>query len=205
MSLWQKLFGGGQSEPADHGVAGGNPRGEGSEHELPYHLGQRPGPEGEDLDVLLPPQVGSYIREPVKTPARINRPIYANYRSGAATVFVELGICDDARGAQMALATAKAETDAEFPDVPQVFLKGRGVSCLRTVNRLGAFMAWTRDRYYFSAHAKGGEADLDAFMEAFPYEGPMSSCRRRTAGRASPGLGSSWPCPARGRLLLDET
>jgi hypothetical protein len=169
MSLWKKLFGGGPSEPADHGVAGGNPGGKGGGHELPYHIDERPVPEGEDLDVLLPPQVGSYTREPFKTPARINMPIYANYRSGAATVFVELGICDDARGAQMALATAKAETDAEFPNVPQVFLKGRGVSCLRTVNRLGAFMAWTRGRYYFSAHAQGGEADLDAFMEAFPH------------------------------------
>lgn len=136
---------------------------------LPYGIDQRPMPEGENLDVLLPPHVGSYIREPIKTPARTNTPIYANYRRGAATVFLELGICDDAGGAQMALATAEAETDAEFPDVPQVFIKKRGISCLRTVNRLGAFLAWTRGRYYFSAHAQGGEEDLDEFMEAFPY------------------------------------
>jgi hypothetical protein len=137
--------------------------------DLPYGIGQRPMPEGEDLDNLLPPQVGSYIREPIKTPARMNMPIYANYRRGTATVFVELGICDDASGAQMALATAKAETDAEFPDVPKVFVKQRGVSYLRTVNRLGAFMAWTRGQYYFSVHANGGEKDLDEFMAAFPY------------------------------------
>jgi hypothetical protein len=31
------------------------------------------------------------------------------------------------------------------------------------------FMAWTRGRYYFGVHAMGGEAQLDAFMEAFPY------------------------------------
>jgi hypothetical protein len=169
MSLWQKLFGGGKSEPTDDGVAGGSSGGEVGGDDLPYGIGQRPMPEGEDLDTLLPPQVGPYIREPVKTPARRNMPIYANYRRGAAAVFVELGICDDAGGAQMALATAKAETDAEFPDVPQLFVKRRGACCLRTVNRLGAFMAWTRGRYYFSAHAEGGEQDLDEFMQAFPY------------------------------------
>ena len=80
-----------------------------------------------------------------------------------------MGVCDGPADAREALATAKAETDAEFPAVPQVFLERRGVGCLRTVNRLGAFVAWTRGRYYFSAHAKGGERDLDEFMEAFPY------------------------------------
>jgi hypothetical protein len=167
MSLWHKLFGGGKSEPIDDWVAGGSSGGEVGGDDLPYGIGQRPMPEGEDLDVLLPPRVGSYTREPVKTPARRNMPIYANYRCGTAAVFVELGICDDAGGAQMALATAKAEIDAEFPDVPQVFVKRRGACCLRTVNRLGAFMAWTRGRYYFSVHAKGGEKALDGFMQAF--------------------------------------
>jgi hypothetical protein len=33
----------------------------------------------------------------------------------------------------------------------------------------GAFFAWTRGGYYFSAHAKGGTAALEAFMQAFPY------------------------------------
>lgn len=162
MSLWQRLFGGGGSQPAgdDAGATG---------QELPYGLAGRPVPEGEDLDVLLPPQVGPFIRDPIETPTDKYMPIYANYRRGAATVFVELGINDDAGCAQVALATAKAETDAEFPGVPQLFVKRQGVSCLRTVNRLGAFVAWTRGRYYFSARAKGGETDLNEFMAAFPF------------------------------------
>ena len=127
-------------------------------------------PEGEDVDVLLPPDVGPYQRDPIDEPVDTDEPIYATYhRTDGAGVFVELGICDDAVCAQRALSTAKAETDAEFPDVPQLFLSHADIWCLRTVNRLGAFMAWTRGRHYFSAHAKGGEKDLDEFMKAFPY------------------------------------
>jgi hypothetical protein len=69
----------------------------------------------------------------------------------------------------MALSTAKRETDAEFPDEPQVFVDREDPSFLKTANRLGAFVAWTRGRYYFSAHAKRGEKDLDEFMMGFPY------------------------------------
>jgi hypothetical protein len=131
---------------------------------------KRPMPTGEDLDVLLPAQVGSFVRRLNRVPKDIrSNPIYADYRHGSSGVFVELGICGTPNGAQQAIRTAKAETDAEFPDIPQVGVLGTDPSCLRTANRLGAFFAWTRGSYYFSAHAKGGEADLDAFMAAFPY------------------------------------
>ena len=33
----------------------------------------------------------------------------------------------------------------------------------------GAFFAWTRGGHYFSAHAKGGPDELNAFVLAFPY------------------------------------
>ncbi|HKB02161.1 MAG TPA: hypothetical protein VKD90_08075 [Gemmataceae bacterium] len=169
MSFWQKLFGGAKP-PADERSAATIDRAAPSDGgEVPYGIADRPMPEGEDLDILLPHRVGPYVREPVKPPTRKGHPIYANYRNGAATVFVELGICASAGGAWMAVETAKAETSGEFPDIPQVVIRGRDVSCLRTVSPLGAFLAWTRGRYYFSAHAKGGEADLDAFVRAFPY------------------------------------
>ncbi|MFH1267082.1 MAG: hypothetical protein ABIK89_15250, partial [Planctomycetota bacterium] len=130
----------------------------------------RPMPTGDDLEVLLPSQVGAFVREPIRVPRDIHHdPIYANYRLGSSGVFVELGICGEPDGAQQAITTAKRETDAEFPDVSQENTLGTDPSYLRTVNTLGAFFAWTRGSYYFSAHAKGGEADLDAFMSAFPY------------------------------------
>jgi hypothetical protein len=115
----------------------------------PYEIAQRPMPEGEDLDRLLPPQVGAFTRTELRRPADLYRdPVYAQYLKDKAGVFVELGICGDARGAQEALATAKAETVSPT---------------------LGAFLAWTRGGYYFSVHAKGGEGDLESFVKEFPY------------------------------------
>lgn len=149
---------GSRSEPAPVG-----------KHETPYGVAARPMPSGTDLNVILPPQVGPYARSPVEPPDSFDDPIYETYKSDTGTVFVELGICGETSHAQAALATAKAETDVEFPDEPQVFLKCEDVLCLKTSNRLGAFMAWTRGPYYFSAHARGGPSDLDAFMKSFPY------------------------------------
>jgi hypothetical protein len=67
------------------------------------------------------------------------------------------------------LVGIKGEIGAEFSDVPQQCVLNADPSYLRTVNKLGAFFAWTRGGYYFSAHAKMGGADLDAFMQAFPW------------------------------------
>jgi hypothetical protein len=169
VSFWQKLFGGGKPGPAGRPAPAADTGPDEGGPELPYGIGRRPMPQGEDLDVLLPPRVGSFTREPVQRPATRGMPIYANYRRGGAAVFVELGICDSPGDAQSALETAEGETGGEFPDAPRLVVKRRGASCLRTVNPLGAFVAWTRGRYYFSAHAKGGEPDLDEFMAAFPY------------------------------------
>jgi hypothetical protein len=138
--------------------------------QIPYGVDKRPMPTGDNLDVLLPGQVGSFVRGPIRVPKDIHHdPIYADYQCGDSSVFVELGVCDSASGSQRAIMNAKRETDAEFPDVPCQRVLGAEPSYLRTVNKLGAFFAWTRGGYYFSAHAKQGEADLDAFMQAFPY------------------------------------
>lgn len=138
--------------------------------QIPYGVDKRPMPTGEDLEVLLPSQVGSFVRGPIRVPKDIHRdPIYAEYRFGEAMVFVELGICDTPSGSQNAIKNAKRETDAEFPDVPQQCAMKADPSYLRTVNKLGAFFAWTRGGYYFSAHAKKGESVLDVLVHAFPY------------------------------------
>jgi len=82
---------------------------------------------------------------------------------------MELGICGSAGVAQDGLATARRETTAEGDSVIQAWSTGTEPSFFKTDPRLGAFIAWTRGRYYFSAHAKGGEKDLDEFMKAFPF------------------------------------
>ena len=142
----------------------------GIQTEVPYGIAARPMPQGEDLDTLLPLQVGPYTRESVNPPRGIQQSSYAHYRRGSATIFVELAINADASGARTGVSNAKRETDAEFPDIPQLFIEGPDVSCLRVVvPRVGALMAWTRGRYFFLANAKGGEKDLDEFVKAFPH------------------------------------
>jgi|SRR5262245_9619675 len=167
MSLWQRLFGGGMRPDS----AGGEPvadKPRGEEQAVPYGIEERPMPEGDDLEVLLPRQVGSYVRDSIRPPKDIHRdPIYAHYRSGASTVFVELGICGSASGAKVGLSNAKAELEAEFPDAPKSFAIRGDPAYLKVPSK--GFFAWTRGSYYYSASASGGEADLDAFMEAFPY------------------------------------
>lgn len=134
-----------------------------SQNEVPYGIAGRLMPDSTSIDRLLPSRVGAFAREPIQ-PAGKGMPIYGNYRRGSATVFMELGICDDANEARAALETAAGESGAT-----DQIVAGRDVSYWRSVIDNGAFMAWTRGRYYFSAHAAGGEKDLDEFMQTFPF------------------------------------
>jgi hypothetical protein len=137
---------------------------------VPYKIDERAMPSGEDVENLLPARVGAYHRESVEVPEDLGTSsIYAQYRSDSAEVFVELGICGDSASAQRAIQTAKAETDAEFSDAPKQCSLDSEPSFLKANTRRGAFMAWTRGGYYFSAHTRAGEEVLDQFMEAFPY------------------------------------
>jgi hypothetical protein len=145
----------------------------------PYGIDQRPMPAGLDLDQLLPRQVGPYTRESVRMATSQNvQPViqvdgdsvYADYRAGSATIFVELGANTNAAGARLALDTAAGDAaGGVFPTDPRFGARGREPSYLKVIDADGAFFAWTRGAYYFSAHAKTGEGHLDAFMQAFPY------------------------------------
>ncbi|MBO0699130.1 MAG: hypothetical protein J2P46_12105, partial [Zavarzinella sp.] len=104
--------------------------------EPPYNLAARPVPAGTDLDRLLPRQVGGFARPPIQSPGP-GMPIYAEYRRGAGTVFLELGLCDGAADARSAVETAAGETGAEP-------VTAADMSWLHTVDGNGAFLAWTR-------------------------------------------------------------
>jgi len=144
---------------------------------IPYRIDQRPMLSGEDLETLLPTQIGPFRRVEMDDPDEVlNAQIYAEYRLDGAEIFsdagkisVELGVCDDPAIAQRGVETAEAETVAEFPDSAQLLSLMTEPSFFKSNTQRCAFMAWTRGGYYFSAHARSGEADLDRFMEAFPY------------------------------------
>lgn len=146
---------------------------------IPYSIDKRPMPAGQDLDRLLPKQVGSFTRTPIELasnrsthPATIEMDgssVYATYHSGGTEIFVEFGLSGSAENAQMGLETAASETTDHFPTDPRFGSMGTDPSYLKVTNADGAFFAWTRGGYYFSASAKSGQAALDAFMQAFPY------------------------------------
>ena len=145
----------------------------------PYGIDQRPMPTGLNLDQLLPRQVGPYTRESLRLASRQDvQPtvieidtdsVYAQYRSGSATIFVELAVSSKAAWAQETLKTAADESTPESPSDERFGAFGREPSYVKDVNKEGGFFAWTRGGYFFSASSKNGEAALTAFMQAFPY------------------------------------
>ncbi len=145
----------------------------------PYGVEKRPMPAGLELDKVLPKQVGPYTRTSLElserrgvVPTRIDvngESIYANYTVGSKKVFVEFSVSSSPQTAQAILRTAARDTNGKFPKDPRVGSIDTEPSYLRVNNKSGAFFGWTRGKYYFSASAKGGEEDLDAFVQGFPY------------------------------------
>ena len=145
----------------------------------PYGIEKRPVPAGLNLDELLPKQVGPYTRTLLEkseqrgvTPSSIEvdgNSVYATYKAGTKEVFVEFAVNSSAENAQDTLDVAASEVTDKFPTDPRFGSMGTEPSYLKVTNESGAFIAWTRGKYYFSANANGGDADLDAFMQSFPY------------------------------------
>jgi len=145
----------------------------------PYEIEKRPMPAGLGLDQLLPKQVGPYTRTKLEMssqrgvePSSIEidgNSVYATYQSNGAEIFVEFSISSPAANAQMGLDVAATEVTDKFPTDPRFGSIGTDPSYLKVNNESGAFFAWTRGGYYFSASAKNGEAALDAFLQSFPY------------------------------------
>jgi hypothetical protein len=145
----------------------------------PYGIEKRPMPSGLDLNTLLPQQVGPYTRTLLEksdqrgvAPSSIEidgNSVYATYTASGKEIFVEFAVAGNAQNAQSALDVAASEVTDSFPTDPRLGSLSTEPSYLKVNNQFGAFFAWTRGNYYFSASAKSGEADLDAFMKSFPY------------------------------------
>src|SRR5262249_48819887 len=135
----------------------------------PYGIDQRPMPTGAKVEQLLPAQVGPYKRESLRlgssqnlTPEEIggaiDGPIYADYTAGDIGVFVELGVMATVKDARDSLDVAVGDAaGGVFPSDPRFGARGQEPSYLKVIDSDGAFFAWTRGNYYFSAHAKAGE------------------------------------------------
>jgi hypothetical protein len=134
-------------------------------------------PIGTGIDELLPIQVGPYKHEslrpamgrPLANAIEEGVPIYAEYRAGDAEVFVELGVTSSVEVARQSLEVAAGEVGDKFPTDQRFGARNQEPSYLKVINSDGAFFAWTRGRYYFSAFTNKSEAALDLFMKAFPY------------------------------------
>ena len=145
----------------------------------PYGIEKRQMPAGLNLDELLPKQVGPYTRTLLEkseqrgvTPSSIEvdgNSVYATYKAGSKEIFVEFAVAGSPADAQGTLNVAAGDTGTGIPADPRFGSIDTEPSYAKSSDASGAFFAWTRGKYYFSASAKGGEADLDAFMQAFPY------------------------------------
>jgi len=144
---------------------------------IPYDIDQRPMPAGEDMERLLPAQIGAFRRQAMNIPNDTrNTIIEAQYHSDYGVtdgidhgISFTIGIYDHPAGVQEAIDIAHVEvcSGIENSDI-QLSLKTEP-SFFKVNRPTDAFMAWTRGGYYFSAHARSGDDDLDRFMEAFPY------------------------------------
>ena len=146
----------------------------------PYSVESRPMPTGTDLGQLLPKQVGPYTRALLEkseqrgtTPTSIEidgNSVYATYRNGDKEVFVEFSIAGSPENAQANWDVVLGDAnEGVYPSDPKFGSFRTEPSYLKVVNSDGAFFAWTRGGYFITANAKSGEADLAAFMDAFPY------------------------------------
>lgn len=146
----------------------------------PYGIEKRAMPTGTDLDQLLPKQVGPFERILLEESQRRGTTatsvevdgngVYATYRNGDREVFVEFNIASSAEYAQSSWDVVVGDAnEGIYPTDPHLASFRTEPSYLTVNSESGAFFAWTRGGYFFTANAKGGEADLNAFMNGFPY------------------------------------
>jgi len=184
-----------KTEPAPHDASAEQPSVEvaPADPAIPYGIDKRPMPAGEKMGDLLPEQVGPYRRNSLRLAPNNGHDHYASYMkpdakgfvdfgviawgdsnkakqvAAAHDVFVSFGVTGSAAEARRVLETVRKNSEIEFPDATRTGSMDGEPSFFKDVTPNGASMNWTRGRYYFLVHAKGGEAALDAFMKALAY------------------------------------
>ena len=135
--------------------------------EVPYGIDRRPMPQGTALEALVPPSVGAFRRPPLPTGATppTEEDLTVSYNAGQDSVDFGFSLPESAADAQAAVTTTREDAVASKVDLRRSqYSVGKDPSYFKTER----FMAWSRGRYFFYAHASSPAA-LDRFMQAFPY------------------------------------
>lgn len=134
---------------------------------VPYEIHRRPQPQGTDLGILLPLQVGPFTRAPLPAAARLrsDEDLNTTYTAEGDTIFVGFSRAETLADARSAVTTTRDEAIASKLDVRgAIYRVGMDPSFFKTAK----FMAWTRGRYFYYVDANRASA-LERFMRAFPY------------------------------------
>jgi hypothetical protein len=134
---------------------------------IPFGIDKRPMPTGTDLNVLVPPSVGSFTREqlPPDAKARSDEDLNVTYKSGSDSVFFGFSIPDTPADAYEAVKVTREEAIASKVNMKgEQYVIGKDPSYFKVAD----FMSWTRGKYFFYAKANSPAA-LDKFMRAFPF------------------------------------
>lgn len=125
---------------------------------VPWNIDARPMPSSADPAVLCPAKVGAFQRTKIDGQMVVDRnSVYVHYANGPSTIFMEVAVSTQPSYAHATLETAAGETGGTISGTEPKWFGS------------GDFFAWTRGGWFFSAHAQGGAAELDAFMRAFPF------------------------------------
>lgn len=134
---------------------------------LPFGVDKRLAPSGTDLEALVPATVGAFRREalPAEAKPKSDEDLNVTYRFGAESVFFGFSIPETPADAHEAVRVTREEAVRS-----KVTLKGEQYSFGTDPSyfRAGAFMSWSRGRYFFYAKASSPRA-LESFMRSFPY------------------------------------
>ena len=134
---------------------------------VPYEVDRRPQPQGTDLAILLPAQVGPFTRAALPKGARLrsDEDLNTTYRAEGDTIFIGISRSENFADAQAAVTTTRDEAVASKLDVRGASYRvGADPSFFKTAK----FMSWTRGHYFYYVDANRARA-LDRFMGAFPY------------------------------------
>jgi hypothetical protein len=139
--------------------------------DAPYGLAARSAPVAPSAEVVLPEQIGPFTRASVRGDIEHDDEVYATYSDGTVSVEVTAGLTagpDEAReGVKTARDVISRTHRKDFASLIES-LDGDPAYVRVSEGELH-FIAWNRERFFFSVDSKSGAAGLDRFMKVFPY------------------------------------